>query len=187
MNKCTKCGSEEKYYAKGLCGPCYSKARYHSIYKKDERHQRVKRELGRKYYQANKEKILSRQRKNREEDPELYRNRVRISQAKRRKQLKEMGMDDKEMYLFGGLKNVVYERDNNSCVCCGLTRHLSLKMYGCNLSIHHIDGNGYQKTKADKNNNINNLVTLCAACHTKEHNRWKAGKKPRTLEDFLNQ
>lgn len=56
------------------------------------------------------------------------------------------------MEFTNELKKRIRERDNNKCIECGVS---SLEE---NLQIHHID---YNK----KNNNENNLVTLCSSCH----------------------
>ena len=45
----------------------------------------------------------------------------------------------------------ILKRDNHTCQKCGLTKR---------LQIHHIDGN-------KKNDNPNNLITLCIFCHQK--------------------
>ena len=61
------------------------------------------------------------------------------------------------------LKQIILERDNYTCqdIYC---KHLSKRLH-----VHHID---YDK----KNNNVENLITLCASCHCKtNYNRtfWK--------------
>ena len=47
----------------------------------------------------------------------------------------------------------VLRRDNYGCRDCGKTGR---------LDIHHVDFN-------KKNNDIENLITVCASCHTKRH------------------
>ncbi|RKY32412.1 MAG: HNH endonuclease, partial [Candidatus Omnitrophota bacterium] len=37
------------------------------------------------------------------------------------------------------------------------------------LCIHHIDGNGKNVSKKQKNNDIDNLITLCYFCHKAIH------------------
>jgi hypothetical protein len=54
------------------------------------------------------------------------------------------------------LKEKIREKDNYRCQVCGVSQIECLRK----LSIHHID---YDK----KNNNINNLVSLCVGCHGK--------------------
>jgi len=54
------------------------------------------------------------------------------------------------------LRMQIRERDNFTCQECGYTE----SQLGYILSIHHID---YNK----KNNNSNNLISLCKSCHSK--------------------
>ena len=52
------------------------------------------------------------------------------------------------------------ERDNYTCQICGKTN--------TRLHVHHKDNHGVHLTPKP-NNELNNLVTLCAGCHTKLH------------------
>ncbi len=54
---------------------------------------------------------------------------------------------------FFDIRNKIAQLDLNSCVLCYIKEK---------LHIHHIDGN-------TKNNDINNLVTLCIKCHMSFH------------------
>jgi hypothetical protein len=59
------------------------------------------------------------------------------------------------------LKKAIRERDNYKCQICGIPQ----EEYMRNLDVHHIDGNKY-------NCNPNNLISLCAICHTRlEHKK----------------
>jgi len=62
----------------------------------------------------------------------------------------------KDKIRFGGNRRRVMERDNFACLDCR-------KRYPyVNLIVHHID--------QDKNNNVlDNLKTLCRACHARLH------------------
>lgn len=62
---------------------------------------------------------------------------------------------------FGGVRELVLERDKYRCTKCSLTDHGHLIKYGCRLSVDHIDGNR-------KNNSMENLQTLCLGCHGKK-------------------
>jgi len=57
------------------------------------------------------------------------------------------------------LKATIKERDSHTCTMCGLKETIFIKH-----SVHHID---YDK----KNNNPNNLITLCSSCHGKTNLR----------------
>ena len=67
--------------------------------------------------------------------------------------------DGKSFELYGKefnkqLKEQIRTRDNFTCQECGFTE----QQLGYTLVVHHID---YNK----KNNNFNNLITLCRSCH----------------------
>lgn len=66
-------------------------------------------------------------------------------------------------YLFNfndELKNEIKERDNYICQNCKITEEEHITVFGRVLPIHHID---YDK----KNNNKNNLITVCIACNVR--------------------
>jgi len=69
---------------------------------------------------------------------------------------------------FGGNKELVYKRDNYSCVCCGMSQRKHIIIFNKKLTVDHIDGNR-------NNNSLNNLQTLCSKCHgSKDSKRyWK--------------
>lgn len=67
--------------------------------------------------------------------------------------------------LFGGNREIVILRDGEKCVACGMTRMEHRKKYGRDITVDHIDGRG-RNTK-DKNNELDNLRTLCLSCHGK--------------------
>jgi hypothetical protein len=56
------------------------------------------------------------------------------------------------------LKEKVRERDGYECVKCGMPQEHHRKQFGQALHIHHKDSN-------KRNNEMDNLVTLCARCH----------------------
>ena len=66
----------------------------------------------------------------------------------------------RDKHFYGGNREKVLERDGYKCVKCGNTHKKS-------LIVHHIDGLGYTSTK--KNNNMDNLETLCLSCHSYVH------------------
>lgn len=59
---------------------------------------------------------------------------------------------------FGGIRLLILERDNYSCVSCGSKER---------LEVHHKDGSGSYKSP---NNSFDNLETLCNKCHKDENN-----------------
>lgn len=68
------------------------------------------------------------------------------------------------------LKQFIFERDNYACQCPNCIGK------SIELHIHHID---YDK----KNNNPNNLVTLCNSCHSKTNGK---KKRPYYTEFYQN-
>jgi len=68
-------------------------------------------------------------------------------------------------FCFGGKKEDVLKRDNYTCQGCGLK-----KSDGKKLLVHHKDGKGYGTRKENKNNKMDNLITLCKECHMIIHN-----------------
>lgn len=79
--------------------------------------------------------------------------------------------------MFDGQKEEVLERDNWKCQECGMSQEQSIVIFNRQLSIHHIDGNGAYTPKERKNNNINNLITMCMRCHKILHMKLSMGDK----------
>jgi predicted HNH restriction endonuclease len=80
-----------------------------------------------------------------------------------RKQTPEENKSYSSNRRFGGLKNIVLERDNNKCVVCGMTNEEHIKKWGRDITVDHIDGSGRYSNK--HNNLLENLRTLCLSCH----------------------
>lgn len=79
----------------------------------------------------------------------------------RTKQYSKKAVDN---YNFGGNRQAALERDSYTCQHCGATD---------DLHVHHIDGQGVTTDKALRNNDLDNLITLCRCCHTKEHHKMR--------------
>jgi hypothetical protein len=183
---CEVCNVEKEHYAKGKCKSCYSKEFWSKNYTDNERIKKMAREKSRKSWLKNKDRLLKLRREKRIENGDSVREYFREAQKRYRKRLSDIGSSDRDVYLYGGTKRLVYERDNYSCVDCGISQSEYLKL-GCGmLHVHHIDGSGWGKTIKEKNNNIDNLVTLCNKCHSRETQRILHKHRPRTLEEFKN-
>lgn len=61
--------------------------------------------------------------------------------------------------LYGDMRERIWMRDTGLCKSCSRIVYRSLRPRG---HVHHIDTN-------PKNNKRNNLVLLCASCHSKFH------------------
>lgn len=62
--------------------------------------------------------------------------------------------------MYGGNRVAALLRDGYRCQACNAVG---------NLHIHHIDGRGCLLPVADQNNDLENLITLCVACHAATH------------------
>ncbi len=71
--------------------------------------------------------------------------------------------------MFGGNKQQALERDNFQCQDCGMNQETHIALFGIWLNVHHKDGQG--KNAKVKNNNLDNLITLCHRCHSREHRK----------------
>jgi 5-methylcytosine-specific restriction endonuclease McrA len=65
---------------------------------------------------------------------------------------------------FNGMRDLVLERDNWSCVKCGMTNEQHIIIFGRAITIDH-------KNKDRNNNTLENLQTLCLKCHTRKDNQ----------------
>lgn len=97
--------------------------------------------------------------------------------------LREYGFTDYEMvgedhplwnggdYVYGegwckGKRETVRERDDYTCQLCGIEDVEHKSKYSTKLHVHHIKK--ARNVSADENRNaLENLITLCAACHVK--------------------
>lgn len=64
---------------------------------------------------------------------------------------------------FGGLRNIVLERDDFMCQLCGITRDEHKEKYRRDIAIDHIDGDG--RNSPNPNNDLSNLRVLCLVCN----------------------
>lgn len=64
---------------------------------------------------------------------------------------------------YGGLRDIVLERDNFACIVCSMNNEQHIVIFGRSITIDHIDGNGINSKKP--NNTLENLQTLCLRCH----------------------
>ena len=131
--------------------------------------------IQRKLYQENKEYYRNYYKKNSEKMKKIttlcrFRNRMPSRLAQKRY---------KEKTNFGGLRYLVLERDNYSCVTCGMTNSEHIKRWEKSITIDHIDGFG--SASDIKHNTMKNLQTLCLPCHSRKDTtrryKLRTGKK----------
>lgn len=70
---------------------------------------------------------------------------------------------------FDGNREKAIERDGFQCTLCGITREEHRERYEKDLNVHHVDGKGFGRKKADRNSELENLLTVCVRCHTLIH------------------
>lgn len=78
------------------------------------------------------------------------------------------------------LRESIIERDNSKCRKCNLSRNDHKKIYNCDITIDHIDGNGRNSDKP--NNEPSNLMTLCLKCHGSKDGKRADYSKRRSLK-----
>ena len=79
--------------------------------------------------------------------------------AEMRRRLRERQKQGETYYGGNGIKALI--RDNFKCQSCRKNKNEVKR-----LEIHHIDGNGSQKPYKERNNKLENLITLCSPCHS---------------------
>ena len=108
--------------------------------------------------------------------------RKKINAAKyrerRREKIREMNQEYKNEYFFSGNKEKVLARDGYKCVKCGSTD---------SLVVHHKDETGLSTVgeREHVNNELDNLISLCRACHIKIHHPEPPNKKHLTKEQIV--
>jgi len=90
-----------------------------------------------------------------------YKKKMKEYQARwfqENKDLQNMKLKREQRY-FEGKREEVLERDGYKCTECNASSR---------LVVHHKDGSG-RGYKSETNNDLDNLVTLCKACHLEIH------------------
>lgn len=77
----------------------------------------------------------------------------------------KMYRDNWKEKRVGYLRKIILERDGYACQMCHMTEEEHFKKWGISITVHHKDGKGYYFKI--KNNDLNNLATLCTSCHCK--------------------
>ncbi len=104
------------------------------------------------YDEVNKEKILRQHREWSKNNPDKVRS-------------------SSNRFHFSGNRELALERDNWECQECGMSQEKCIVMFNRQLSVHHKDENGLTVSKEDKNNDLDNLITLCTRCHNLLHRK----------------
>ena len=81
------------------------------------------------------------------------------------------------MFRNKQFRKIIYRRDGYTCLICGCTRQLNLKLHGhYNLTIHHINHN-------KKDCDIRNCISTCVRCNSHVENR----KVKKYYESYLSE
>lgn len=108
-------------------------------------------DYNKKYYQKNKDKIKERTSK-------YYIDNIEKERIKRKINREKMHFDSK--------RKQVLRRDDYTCIRCNSRKEGNDTK---NLIVHHKDRLG--RGSEVKNNDLQNLITLCRSCHAKEHSK----------------
>jgi 5-methylcytosine-specific restriction endonuclease McrA len=185
METCSTPTCEKVVYAKGLCRSHYrqqngeSAKRWLKIKKDPESLERFNRSH-KKYY------LSVRDTPEFKETHRRLQNKYYRESPKRRAYIanwkKEQPIEKKRSWYrrdnhkqqFDGLREAVIERDGCKCVSCGITRVEHKEKWGQDLNVHHKNGLGRGVEKNSKDNRLDNLITLCKKCHTREDMKLRA-------------
>lgn len=136
--------------------------------KNKERLKRQKHE----YYLKNKEKVTVSNRKwvvgHREqvyEQQRQWREQRRLKKLSQKKRFLKNNEFLEYESRFGGLRGKVIQRDGEKCRDCGLTRKKHIKLYGVDITVHHLNHKGRDSEKPE--HKMKELLTLCLRCHGK--------------------
>lgn len=78
--------------------------------------------------------------------------------------------------FFGNNRELAIQRDGEKCVDCGMSRKEHYNRYGMDITVDHIDGTGINTPLEEKNNDLDNLQTMCLACHgSKDRKQYLGG------------
>ncbi len=100
----------------------------------------------------------------RRDNPEKVKAYAKMRQVRDVDKIKARQKISSNDYMFGGNRTNVLERDNYTCQTCGTTNKNNTR-----IVVHHKDRTGWGKKKKDKNNSMDNLISLCVPCHLAVH------------------
>jgi hypothetical protein len=172
---CSKCGIEKdlcefnkqklgKLGHRADCRACQSS--FNSAYKKTDSGKQANRR-----YKKSEKGVACRKKYSDSPKTKAKQHEYHISEKYRANRRKRADAE-----RFGGNRELVLERDGHCCVFCGSSDK---------LQVHHIDGKGRNLPPDKQNNDLNNLITLCAACHINVHNPIEARYANRRCGDAI--
>ena len=75
----------------------------------------------------------------------------------------------RDLHYFGGNRLLALRQDKFKCRQCGMTQRTHRVRFGQSLGVDHINGLG--RFSLIKDNRLENLQTLCCACHGSKDNQ----------------
>lgn len=130
----------------------------YSLHTVEERRE-YNRAACKKYYYKNRKYFLEKSLKYQKEHPDAW-----------KKINNKATLKYKNKERFSGLRSFILKRDKKLCTNCGEKKK---------LIIHHLNGVGSGSPKPD--NRPENLVTLCASCHSTLHHHLRGHKVRKVL------
>jgi predicted restriction endonuclease len=176
MKSCKEENCKEKYYAKEYCRKHYRifNGEYHKRWikvKNDPKLYETFSKSRKNYINKVKDKDWFKDAHNKRQKSYYYRDNKRkeyLKEWKKNQPIEKKRLwqkRDDNVFHFGGLREEVIKRDNYKCVVCGMAREEHKKEFGIDLIVNHVDHKGRMVPRQQKNNDINNLQTLCCRHH----------------------
>jgi len=123
----------------------YKLKRYEYNKRYKESHRELCNKLQRGYYERNKEKATQATKK-------WYEKNKHIVKIYRKKYYIKNGHQLRDRIRFGGLRELVLQRDNYKCVVCFMTIYEHIKKWKRSLTVDHINGIGRYSDNPENSN-----------------------------------
>jgi 5-methylcytosine-specific restriction endonuclease McrA len=186
MRFCTSESCQKKHYSKGYC-----KSHYRKFINNDhkKRWEKIRNDPIRyRAYLDNKKKYDDKYRSTHKIKSKLWkelspeqkrRSSISAIEYKRRnpEEAKKWDKQAKDKRLFGGLREIVIQRDRERCCQCGMTRQQHYEKYHRDITVDHKNRKGRGVKKDEQDNTLENLWTLCISCHMKKDGGLNALRK----------
>ena len=96
-------------------------------------------------------------------------NREKITAYQRRWRKSHPGYSTPYMHKlrFGGLRELIIQRDGDKCRMCGMTRKEHYQEFGHDITVNHVnhDGRHLLEKNGYNYNDLGSMETLCKRCH----------------------
>ncbi len=113
-----------------------------------------------------KQKYLDKSKKWKEDNKEKNQKTTKAWRGRNMEKIVEYGKEARDRVDYGGNRQRALERDNFECTKCFMSQEQHMILFNKSLTVDHIDGQG--RYSEVKNNEMDNLQTLCLRCHGKK-------------------